>query len=132
VELINIIPKFFEGNGSYETSVIHQLRSITFDKQDTLLIMNIEVQPEERATVDVYLAIIKADGENFASLLACVWAVMERELSYTTGTKVRSQAGNYTVYYLGGKLEVLFQSVADRTAGIAYTVKFQEFVEVKG
>jgi hypothetical protein len=75
---------------------------------------------------------MKAVGEDFAELFACVWATMERELPYKIedekGTIIKkcikgsSQAGNYTVYYAeDGRLEVLFDSTDpdDR-----YDVKF--------
>jgi hypothetical protein len=124
IELVNIIPQFFASNGSYEASIIHQIRGITFDPTiDGIIMMNVKVQPENHEAIDVTLKIMKAPEEDFAELFACVWATMERQIQHTAGTKVQGQAGTYTVYYsLVGQLEVLFNGT--NPDGRPYDAKF--------
>jgi hypothetical protein len=132
IALISDIPKFFAGIGNYQASLIHQIRSITFDTAITGIIkMKVNVRPENDDALDSDLIILKGAGEDFIKLFECAWRTMVASIPYSAGEKGASQAGTYTVYYaLDGQLEVLFDSATDGDE--LYDVKFREYLPYEG
>jgi transcriptional regulator of acetoin/glycerol metabolism len=116
IEQLNIVSNYFSAQGTQEAGRTHMLRKITFDDDNSasdMLRMVIEMKPQS-VLADTKITIITQGDEDFARLLAFVWATVENPLIYDGGIKAANLAGWYSIDYdESGKIVVGFDEGKD-------------------